>query len=80
MEVQPGSVEITEGQPLNVDVEVRGLRQDEPVFIRFSTVDGQIVDRRQELGVVTDGFRYSGAVKTDEQGVQQEARLLGGGR
>ncbi|MCR9292398.1 MAG: hypothetical protein NXI32_06745, partial [bacterium] len=72
LDVQPGSVEITQGQPLDVDVEVRGLRQDEPVFVRFSTVDGQIVDRRQELGAVTEGFRYSGAVKTDERGVQQE--------
>ncbi len=72
LQVKPGSVELTQGKPLEVEVNLRGLFADEPVFARFSTLDGQLSDQRVPLDVVSQGMRYAGLVTTTSAGVESE--------
>jgi len=71
LDVQPGALELTQGKPLQLQVVVKGLRRDEPVAVRYSTLDGQLRDLRNALTATTEGYRYAGQVTTDSQGVQQ---------
>ncbi|MFK7736478.1 MAG: hypothetical protein AB8B50_10635, partial [Pirellulaceae bacterium] len=72
LDIQPGTTILTQGSPLEVNVEVQGLLRDEGVFVRYSTVDGQLRDQVQPLEAVTEGFRYVGSIGTEAEGVQQE--------
>ncbi len=72
LSVKPGAVELTQGKPLDVDVEVRGIRSNEAVRVRFTTTDGQLRDQRIELTPVTEGYHYSGKVRTETVGVEHE--------
>ncbi|QDV27661.1 hypothetical protein [Aureliella helgolandensis] len=72
LSVSPGNSELTQGKPLQVEVEVRGLRQQEKVFVRLTTNDQQIVDQRIPLDVATEGFRYTGRITTNSTGIEQE--------
>ncbi|MCA9132388.1 MAG: hypothetical protein KDA45_04515, partial [Planctomycetales bacterium] len=71
LQVLPGSIELTQGKPLAVEVEVKGLRRQEAVAVRFSTLDGQFKNRRSELIANTEGFRYVGDVRTAAEGIDQ---------
>ncbi|MEZ6152026.1 MAG: hypothetical protein R3C09_18135 [Pirellulaceae bacterium] len=71
LEVSPGPVELTQGKPLQVAVAVKGLRHDEPVNVRFSTLDGQLQNQRRQLSASIEGFRYQGDVATSGTGVEQ---------
>jgi hypothetical protein len=71
LEVSPGPVELTQGKPLQVAVAVKGLRHDEPVNVRFSTLDGQLQNQRSQLSASIEGFRYQGDVATSGTGVEQ---------
>ncbi len=71
LEVNPGAIELTQGKPLEVEVAVKGLRRDEQVAVRASTLDGQIHNQRTSLNATTEGFRYSGKIVTDGPGVEQ---------
>ena len=72
LSVKPGAVELTQGKPLDVDVEIRGIRTHEAVRVRFTTIDGQLRDQRVELTPVTEGYHYSGKVRTETTGVEHE--------
>ncbi len=72
LSVKPGAVELTQGKPLEVEVELRGIRTDEQVRVRFTTTDGQLRDQMVELTPVTEGFTYSGNVRTETSGVEHE--------
>ncbi|MCE9553808.1 MAG: hypothetical protein K8T91_10610 [Planctomycetes bacterium] len=39
--VRPGSEDVYRGEPVTVTAEIRGLREDEPVTLRYASVDGQ---------------------------------------
>ncbi|MEO8269572.1 MAG: hypothetical protein ABI557_07630, partial [Aureliella sp.] len=71
LEVSPGPIELTQGKPLQVAVVVKGLRRDEPVHVRFSTLDGQLQNQRSQLSASSEGFRYQGNVTTSSIGVEQ---------
>ncbi len=77
--LNPGSCEITQGKPLTVDIELLGLRHNEPVVVRYSTTDGQLRDQRKELEAVNERYHYVGNVVTVDEttrhlkpGVQHE--------
>ena len=72
LSVKPGAVERTQGKPLEVDVEVRGIRSNEVVRVRYSTTDGQLRDQQVELAPVTEGYTYTGKVRTETSGVEHE--------
>jgi len=72
LSVKPGAVELTQGKPLDVDVEVRGIRTSEAVRVRFTTTDGQLRDQRVDLTAVSEGYHYSGKVRTEATGVEHE--------
>ncbi len=72
MSVKPGNTELTQGRPLEVDVEVRGLHSDETIRVRYSTIDRQLLDQRSDLATVTEGFHYAGSLRTEGAGVEHE--------
>ncbi|RMF40483.1 MAG: hypothetical protein D6753_11635, partial [Planctomycetota bacterium] len=72
LKVTPGNAVLTLGAPLEVHAEIRGLRNDEPAWLMFSTADGQLVDQRIEMTAVTEGFHYAGILKTGAEGVEHE--------
>ncbi len=71
LEVKPGAIELTQGKPLEVEVAVKGLRRDEKVVVRCSTLDKQFQNQRTPLTATTEGFRYAGRVVTESQGIHQ---------
>src|SRR5262249_56289554 len=44
-EVQPGNAEVYHGQTVKISALVNGARENDPVTLRYSTADGQVVDR-----------------------------------
>src|SRR5690606_29418284 len=61
----------TQGKPLAVEVTLKGLGRDDTVTVRYSSLDGQLQNQRTQLSANTEGFRYSGAVRTNGSGVEQ---------
>ncbi len=45
LDVQPGHTSAARGEQLAVSAEITGIDEDEPVRLRYSTVDGQVVDQ-----------------------------------
>lgn len=72
LEVLPGSVELTQGAPLKVEAQLRGLFANDTVIVRFNALDGQLSDQRQELTSSPGGTLFAGIVTTDGRGVEQE--------
>lgn len=76
LDVSPGDTEIARGEFLEVSAEVLGLRTDEQVRVRYSTLDGQTVDREVTLNASEGSSRYLGRLpdrfSTDSGGVQQD--------
>ncbi len=72
LSVKPGAIELTQGKPLDVEVEVRGIRSNEAVRVRYTTTDGQLRDQRFDLTALTEGYRYGGKVRTETTGVEHE--------
>ena len=70
--VKPGSCEYTQGKPLDVAVELRGIGRGDNVAVKFSTVDGQLRDVVRQMQPVNDGRGYSGSVVTGTRGVDHE--------
>ncbi len=64
-EVTPGSVTISRGEYLDVSAEVRGLSEEDTVVLRYTTEDGQIVDRTIPLQRNADGLQYTGRLADD---------------
>ncbi|MFO1063172.1 MAG: hypothetical protein U0892_04800 [Pirellulales bacterium] len=76
--LSPGDVELIQGRPLQVDVELRGLRTGEPVHVRITTDDGQIRDRRTALAALTEGYRYAGNITTESNQTVGASSSAGG--
>jgi hypothetical protein len=59
-DVTPGSVTVSRGEFVDVSAEVRGIEDDDPVLLRFTTDDGQAVDKPIEMKLSDDGLRFVG--------------------
>ncbi|QDU91465.1 hypothetical protein Pla175_48940 [Pirellulimonas nuda] len=57
--LEPGSVEVTQGETITVAADVTGLGQDETAYLVYSTGDGQVVDRRTPMSPSEAGLRYA---------------------
>lgn len=66
-EVTPGSVTISRGEYLDVTAEVRGISDEDTVVLRYTTEDGQIVDRTIPLKRSADGLQFTGRLADDSQ-------------
>ena len=58
LDVQPGDAAAARGEQLTVSAEISGISDDEPVRLRYSTVDGQIVDQEVLMTPQAGGLRY----------------------
>ena len=62
MDVQPGDSTVYVGEQLEVSAIIKGLRDNEPVEISYSTADGQIADQIQTLIRADGDLRYRATI------------------
>lgn len=75
--IAPGHVTLSRGEMLQVAADVRGIGEDDPVVVKFTTADGQAVDRPAAMKPDAAGFRYQGTIPPDGDtllGVAQDLR------
>jgi hypothetical protein len=58
--VTPGTVTVSRGEFVEVSAEVRGIDDDDTVLLRYSSDDGQAVDKPIEMKLSNDGLRFAG--------------------
>ena len=78
-EVTPGTVTVSRGEFVEVTAEVRGIDEDDTVLLRYTTDDGQAVDKPIEMKLSNDGLRFVGrlpdaAPSTGRVGLAQNVR------
>jgi hypothetical protein len=56
--VTPGDVTIARGEFVDVSAEVRGIGDDDPVVLRYTTADGQAVDKAIPMTASEGGLRF----------------------
>jgi hypothetical protein len=56
--VEPGSVTVSRGEVLEVSATVRGLGENDQVRLRFTTEDGQAVNKPVPMKLAKDGLRF----------------------
>ncbi len=66
--VTPGTVTVSRGEFVDVSAEVRGLREDEEIVVRYTTDDGQVVGRAIPMKLDRDGLRYTGRLSEEASG------------
>ena len=64
--VEPGSLTLARGEVLTVSADVRGLSDDDPVVVRYTTADGQAVNRPVPMKPSTAGLRFTGQIPPAE--------------
>lgn len=79
LKVTPGDTEIARGESLEVAAEVLGLRADETVRVRYSTLDKQATDREVTLTGVEDTPRFQGRLPDRFSAGSNSADGSGGG-
>lgn len=75
--IEPGHVTLSRGETLSVAADVRGIGEDDPVVVRFTTADGQAVDRAATMKPDTAGLRFTGQIPPQGDaalGVAQDLR------
>jgi hypothetical protein len=77
--VTPGTVTISRGEFLDVSAEVRGIDEDDVILLRYTTDDGQAVDKPIEMKLSDDGLRFAGRLpdmtpSSGRVGLAQNAR------
>ncbi|MGD9635602.1 MAG: hypothetical protein AB7G28_22405 [Pirellulales bacterium] len=75
--IEPGHVTLSRGDTLAVAADVRGIGDDDPVVVRFTTADGQAVDRPAAMKPDAAGLRFKGQIPPEGDaalGVAQDLR------
>ncbi len=76
--VEPGVVTLARGEVLTVSADVRGIGDDDPVVVRYTTADGQAVDRPAPMTPTAAGLRFTGQIPPAEDaargGIAQNLR------
>ncbi|MEN0111257.1 MAG: hypothetical protein AAF805_11100, partial [Planctomycetota bacterium] len=60
--VEPGSVEVAQGERVEVAAIVTGLREDERAYLVYSTADGAAADARVAMRPSETGFGYTASL------------------
>jgi hypothetical protein len=71
-DIQPGDAAGFHDQHVPVSAQVDGVRQGEPVTLRYSTVDGQVVARAVPMVKPENAYRYAAELPPDNLGLQQD--------
>ncbi len=74
--VQPGDTTAFHGEFVTVSAEVRGLKEDEPVLLHYSTADGEVVDQVIPMTQEGNAYRHQGKLPADSLGLQQDYRYF----
>jgi hypothetical protein len=64
--IEPGEITLSRGENLLVSADVRGVGDDDSVVLKYTTHDGQSVDKRVNMKLSSDGIRYEGRLPKDE--------------
>jgi hypothetical protein len=67
--VEPGATTLARGEVLTVSADVRGIGEDDPVVVRYTTADGQAVDMPTPMKPSAAGLRFTGQIPPAEKGV-----------
>jgi hypothetical protein len=67
LDVQPGVVTVSRGEFVNVSAEVRGIGDDDNVTLRFTTADGQAIDKSVAMKLSRDHLRYEGRLPVGDE-------------
>lgn len=80
LEVTPGSVDVFQGQTVNVQAKIEGLKPDVMPSIEFSTLDGQLLSQRITMHDDGAAGHFAGELTLGESGIQQdlEYRVIAG--
>ena len=62
IDAQPGTQTVFRGATVEVSAEIRGLKQDEPVRVVYSTADHEAVDQPVTMFQPSDRFRHSAKI------------------
>lgn len=71
-DVRPGDALAYHGDTVTVSAEVVDIREDESVWLYYSTADGQIVERPVRMSPRKSGFRHQGQLPAGGPGLQQD--------
>src|SRR5487761_1078652 len=69
--IQPGDSQGFHDQHVAVSAEVDGLRAEEPVTLRYSTLDEQVVNRPVPMVLAESSYRHAVELPPDSLGLQQ---------
>ncbi len=68
--VTPGAVTLARGEVLTVSADVRGISEDDAVVVRYTTADGQALDRPAPMKPSAAGLRFTGQIPPAEDGTK----------
>lgn len=68
--IEPGTVTLARGEVLSVSADVHGIGEDDPVVLRYTTSDGQAVDRPAPMAPSTAGLRFTGQIPPQQDAAQ----------
>jgi hypothetical protein len=71
-DIQPGNGSGFHDQHVAVSAQLDGLRSGEPVTVRYSTLDGQVVSRPVPMTLPDSGYRHVAELPADNLGLQQD--------
>jgi hypothetical protein len=70
-DIRPGSVTVSRGEFVKISAEVRGIGENDSVLVRYTTEDGQAVDKPVELNLADDELRFEGRLPDDRNGANK---------
>lgn len=70
--VQPGDTAAFLGEFVAVSADVKGLNQDEPVLLHYSTADGEMLDQVVPMTEENQAYRRQAKLPPDIRGLQQD--------
>jgi hypothetical protein len=71
LDVQPATRTVYRGEKIEVSAELRGLKEDEPVRVIYSTADHEAVDQPVTMFLPPDRFRYSVKIPVSAESSKQ---------
>lgn len=66
--IKPGMMTVSRGEFVDVSAEIRGLNGDDEALLRYTTDDGQTVDKSIPLKLSSDGLRFGCRISDEADG------------
>jgi len=67
-DVKPGVVTVARGEFIDVSAEVRGIGDEDTVLLRYTTADGQAVDKSLPMKLSRGNLRFEGRLPNEKNG------------